>query len=294
MATIQSIITSGPPSTPGPLESLYKNKYDVRNYGYPRDVGSSYKGHSILFKFSEVNNTFQGVSSVSQAYDVVAKQAEDFTQVVKSSFNNGTSIDLNPQVTEIPGDSVRLYMPDTLEFNYNADYSNLSIAEAGQEILSQLSSSLNKVNGLGSTTKLAINNFGYAFNPQQQLLFNGIDFRTYSMSFTFTPHSPAEAQNVKNIIKTFKKYSMPEITTGTAGFFFKLPGRVNLSFLTEGVGTNTFIPLLKTSVIESVQVNYAPNGWSAVGMAGSPAQTTMTVGFREVQLVTKSDIETGY
>jgi hypothetical protein len=37
--------------------------------------------------------------------------------------------------------------------------------------------------------KLLLRGQGYAFNPQQQILFEGIDFRTYTMSFTFTPYS---------------------------------------------------------------------------------------------------------
>lgn len=196
--------------------------------------------------------------------------------------------------TESVGDAVYLYMPETLEFNYDSSYSDLSLGDTlGESILTS---------GLGGraitsaiqdpAAKLALNAAGYVFNPQQQLLFNGIDFRTYQMSFTFTPYSKAEAESVRKIIEKFREYAAPTVVKEAAGFFFNPPGMVDVSFVNQG-SQNKNLHKLKRSVLESVTVNYAPNGWAAME-DGAPMQTTMTLSFKETELVDSKDIRNGY
>lgn len=340
----QDVNSSGAPQTTpiGPLADLYKNKFQCENYVYPRDLGSSYRNHSVEFQFysvkssglkevlSNVGTVAGEVAAVAGATAVagavlgtvattVTKSALTGavvagatllggagvatylgtqqllnTDVVKGATSGETTgISLHNNSTDARGDLVKLYMPETLDFNYSANYSDLSLVEAaGNSMLTgaipkAVTSVMND-----DVTKLALNAAGYVFNPQQQLLFNGIDFRTYQMSFTFTPYSREEAESVKNIIKTFRKYAAPTVVKEAAGFFFTPPGVVDVTFRKSN-GVNNNLHSLKRSVIESVEVNYAPNGWAAME-DGMPMQTTMTVSFKEIQLVDSKDIEGGY
>jgi len=43
-------------------------------------------------------------------------------------------------------------------------------------------------------------------------------------------------------------------------------------------------------VLENMSVDYAPNGWAAFG-DGHPVQTRMTLQFREMDIVSKQDID---
>jgi hypothetical protein len=97
---------------------------------------------------------------------------------------------------------------------------------------------------------------------------------------------------VSDIIKTFRKYAAPTVITSSAGFFFNPPGMVEVTFRNGG-SINSSIHKLKRSVLESVTVNYAPNGWAAME-DGAPMQTTMTLSFKETQLVDSKDISNGY
>ena len=55
-------------------------------------------------------------------------------------------------------------------------------------------------------------------------------------------------------------------------------------------------------VLESIDVNYAPNGWSAyempgesspaIGRTGMPTAIQLTLGFKETQFLTKKDFRT--
>jgi hypothetical protein len=74
--------------------------------------------------------------------------------------------------------------------------------------------------------------------------------------------------------------------------FFVPPSTFNLDFLFNGQ-RNTNITKVTESVIESIDVNYAPNGWAAHDN-GAPVQTTLTINFKEIELVDKDKIQAGY
>lgn len=124
------------------------------------------------------------------------------------------------------------------------------------------------------------------------MLFQGIEFRTFDMSFTFTPYSAKEAEDVKKIIKLFRKYAAPSASTAFAGMFWVPPAFFNVDFRFQGK-TNPNLPKLQKCVIESIDVNYAPNGWTT-HTDGAPVQTTMTITFKEIILVDRASIEAGY
>jgi hypothetical protein len=311
----------------GPLASLYNNRYASRTHAYPRDLGSSYKGHAVGFQFVKVNpSSLNEITDTlttalkDNAWSIAAAGATGLVTgnstaaaavglamfasgggideiknlpIVKDSINGDTTgISIQPP-TEIPGDYVMLYMPETVRFDYNSDYSDLSIAEAlgSSKITGQIGQAITSISE-DPLVRLAMNKAGYVFNPQQQLLFNGINFRQYQMSFTFTPFSQSEALAVKNIIQLFRSYAAPTVVKSAAGFFFNPPGMVDIKYLFNGK-ENSNIPKVKRCVIESVEVDYAPNGWAAM-KDGMPTQTTMTIGFKEVELVDKTDIVKGY
>jgi hypothetical protein len=143
-----------------------------------------------------------------------------------------------------------------------------------------------------SAAKLLLRSQGLAVNPNQQLMFDGIDFRTYQMAFTFTPYTKEEAETVKKIINTFKYHAAPEITTAGAGMFFIPPSTFDVSFMFNGK-MNKNVNKVAESVLESVDVNYAPNGWAAHD-DGAPVQTTLTLSFKEMELIDKTKIRDGY
>ena len=53
---------------------------------------------------------------------------------------------------------------------------------------------------------------------------------------------------------------------------------------------NKNIGKVKKSVIESMDVNHAPNGW-ATHTDGTPVQTVLTLQMKEIELVTSVDIK---
>jgi hypothetical protein len=299
----------------GPLGSLFQSKYNYNSLQYPADLNSVGKGHAIVFEISQpqsksiqdvtnyvtgaidsANNTINSIKTADP--ETAINDAKDsLVNGVKNIFSNGASqtaaefMTLNKDLKAI----VSLYMPDTVSFQYVSDFGEVSIADAASSlpgILGKVPGFLQSVLSDNAAGKLALNKLGYAFNPQSQVLFQGIDFRTFAMSFTFSPKSAREAQQVQKIIKLFRTYAAPTIVTGAAGFFYTPPGVFNLSFRKDGK-INPNINKLTDCVLLSVDVNYAPNGWSSY-KDGQPVQTTMDLSFKETVLVDRTKIEQGY
>ena len=302
-STIGGVTIPGTASS-GPLGALFGSQYGLSSLQYPRDLGSMTKGHFIQFslyqrqpqKYDEItnNNGFfdKAKSFVEGSVDAVSK----VTTLVKES--NAPLLSFSKDVVSKP-DIISLYMPDTVNITNNSKYSDVGLLSAisdAAKTVGGLAKTGSKFAGVMSLPAVALSTAsdskmgrillqtqGLALNPKNQLLFEGIDFRTYQLAFTFTPYSAEEAETVKQIIKTFKKHAAPTIITETAGMFFRPPSTVGVQFMFNGK-ENTNIAKVTESVIESVDVNYAPNGWAAHDN-GAPVQTTLTLQMKEIQLI---------
>lgn len=310
----------------GPLGALFGNKFGRTDLQYPRDLQTSTRGHVVVINVNEVEPaTYESVkSSFIKAKDKIAGSIGESLETARQ--NVGTFVDnvvggkiQNPLenftvesaldkgvagVKEFLGNenitiksptkrsvaTISLYIPDTMAFTYNASYGQLSLVDAA----SQLPLAGRAVGAIASIAnsgpgRLLAKGAGFAFNPQQQLLFDGIDFRTYQMAFTFTPYSKKEAETVAKIVRLLKMHAAPRLVEGSAGMFFIPPSTFNLDFLFNGK-RNQNVGRVAESVIESIDVNYSPNGFSTFG-DGAPVQTTVTINFKEIELITREKIE---
>jgi hypothetical protein len=297
----------------GPLGSLYGNKFGRNDLAYPRDLGSATRGHYIKFNILEIKPAefkqtvskltdfaTEGARAAASALlnpSVLVDQAKQLAQGTQEFFEKPDSIKKSLEFTQsntIPVGSISLYIPDTVNFTYNAQYENTSLATASQQtplvraILKPVVNTLRSNDAL----KLLLRSQGIAFNPNLQLLFDGINFREYQMAFTFTPYSKQEADTVAKIIEMFKKHSAPRLNNGGGGMFFVPPSIFEPKFYFEG-RENRKINRIAKSVITSVDVNYAPNGFSTYA-DGAPVQTQLTIQFKEIELITRERIEEGY
>jgi hypothetical protein len=258
-----------------------------------------------------------------------AKDVVDFlsSTVIGQTLKEGLSI--SPQTTT-PRAVISLYMPDTLNAGYHSSYDTPSLEDAfgstiqglrslsktagqfaqGADLKSVISSDPGVINlqakAAGALTGLAGGNAqttqslilqaqGYAINPQVQMLYKGIDLRSFQLSFTFTPKSVGETEQVDKIISTFKYYFSPALQAGaqtqTDSMFLIPPALFNVNFMINNI-ENKYLPKYGDCVLESLEVNYAPNGWSSFE-SGAPVQTTLSLGFRETQIIDKTKLQNG-
>lgn len=132
---------------------------------------------------------------------------------------------------------------------------------------------------------------GFAVNPQYLFMYKNLHFRRFNYRFVFTPNSEDEAQDVRNIIKMFRFHAAPEVL-GITGRFQIAPSVFEIEFKHKSKN-NDNIPKIATCILESINVDYSPRGWST-HIDGMPIHTSLDLVFKEVELITKSRIEDGF
>jgi len=302
-------------TTNGPLGLLFNNPFDQTNLQYPRDLQSTARGHYVTFLIKDINpvgydeNTGYDIEGIKNS---VTEGLLNISQIVTGVGLFNPSLQLTPETTT-PRGSISLYIPETMSFTYGASYNDVSLTKVGGEGFgaiakgisgavpssdSPLGKGISSISGgvanavTGDAINLALKSVGLAVNPKLQLLFENIGFRTYSMTFTFTPYSQQESEQVTKIINTFKKFAAPRIVKGaTNGMFFIPPAIFEPKFYFNG-SENKKVNAVKPSVIENIEVNYAPNGWSTFG-DGSPVQTTLTIQLKETEILDRDTLVTG-
>ena len=305
--------------TSGPLVDLYKNKFQKNAIHYPKDLDALDKGHSIQFDIRDIV-TASGVKQIANVVGTTLGQAQDLannkelslqqkatsagklaitaTKTISSaltgSFINNGNASINPETTKDVKDTIRLYMPDSLSFDYKAQYDKLSLAEAINSVplVAKVSNAITGLLNKNEASKALQQKIGYTFNPQQQTIFEGIDFREFEMQFIFTPKSKLEAYTVQQIITKLRIAAAPTKETSAGGFFFRPPSIFDISFFFNGQ-INYSIPPIRPCVLQTVTVNYAPNGWAAM-RDGSPVQTVIGLSFKELDLVDRASIQAEY
>jgi len=155
-------------------------------------------------------------------------------------------------------------------------------------------------------TSFATRQSGLTINPNMELLFSGPKLRSFGFQFEFAPRFREEAEQVREIIKTFKKFSAPVIDK-TGSIFLKTPKIFQLEYIYNGDGSDTadgnthpYLNKIKPCALTNVGVNYTPgNTYMTYADGGSMVQTTLTLSFSELEPIYNIDYEddkhpTGY
>jgi len=277
----------------------------------------------------------KGTTSISNFFGQIDNNLARFTQgalgVGQGGFSalidGATALQTNTlrAQTRIT-DTVALYMPDTLAFSQSQNFENIQAGGVAAGVLSGGESVINAIKQGGNPadigkkigvqitpfvlSQLAKNAggifqvafsqaFGVVQNPMLEVLYSSPSFRTFRFDFQFYPRSEQEAKEVQNIIERLRFHQAPEVAQGgTNGFFLVPPSEFDISFYYNG-RVNPNIPKISTCVLESMDVDYAPGGFSAyevpgqnatVGGTGMPVSIRLGLQFKETEIVTKTSI----
>ena len=145
-----------------------------------------------------------------------------------------------------------------------------------------------------SAADLLARQTGQIFNPNMELLFNGPTLRSFSFSFKMTPRSPSEAQECKNIIRSFKSNMAPKTkntgSVGGSGVFLKTPNVFELRYK-KGNGDHPFLHKFKQCFLTNVSVNYTGEGVYATYDDASPISMQIDLSFKELEPIYDVDYD---
>jgi hypothetical protein len=284
-------------------------------------VNSFTKGKTLFGK--EISTSF-GSSSASVSKQNFSK--DQYVDSVKDIENKSLL-----QTTKLTSDSIVLYMPDTVNFDHSQGYGDLQLGnEKGGKAMNvaksildskKEGSAVNKTGdaalvaaaqalqsvaakgiGEGSATAGAFLALGGVNNPMLEMIYQSPSFREFTYEFLFYPRDEREALEVQNIIERFRFHQAPEVDAGSSGLLLIPPSQFDIQFYYGGK-PNPNIPSIGRCVMTNIQVNYAPNGWSAyempgendprLGRTGMPTAIQMTLSFKETVIITKQAFRTG-
>jgi len=205
--------------------------------------------------------------------------------------------------------AIALYIPNQLSARYSASWGEedtaafSALAKGAEEIGRALGKDgdIKRSGGLvrDIVTAMALNSgpmgkemgiaTGLAANPKKEQAFKNVDFRTFSFDYQFAPKSATEAENVLNIIRSFKYHMHPEFKD-TTGFLYIYPSEFDIVYY-KGTQENLNIHRHTSCVLTEMNVNYTPNGIFSTFANGMPTQINITLTFKELMLLSKELIE---
>ena len=154
------------------------------------------------------------------------------------------------------------------------------------------------VNALGGTTSpegILARQTGSILNPNMELLFGGVQLRTFSFDFDFAPRDPRESNEIKKIIRAFKvSMNAKNGSTGddpSSGLFIKSPDIFQLTYKT-GKENHKFLHKFKPMALLNMAVNYTGAGTYATYDDTSPIHMKLNLTFQELNPIYSEDYET--
>tara|TARA_B100000282_G_scaffold132435_1_gene94909 strand:- start:917 stop:2113 length:1197 start_codon:yes stop_codon:yes gene_type:complete len=127
---------------------------------------------------------------------------------------------------------------------------------------------------------------GAILNSNLELLFSGVNLRTFPFSINFSPRNSKESEMVLKIIKALKssmaaKKNTEEGATGQGGIFLRAPDVFQLRYL-KGNKDHPFLNSIKDCALTGMTVNYTNSGTYATYGDGTPVSIQMNLTFKEL------------
>lgn len=131
---------------------------------------------------------------------------------------------------------------------------------------------------------------GAVLNNNLEMLFQGPSLRTFSYNYKFTPREPAEANNIRNIIRVLKKESA--VQKANTGLFLKSPNVFDLEYIFGETGApHPFLNNIKTCALTNITTDYTPDGSYMTYPDGSMTSYNLSLTFSELEPITRDDQE---
>jgi len=159
------------------------------------------------------------------------------------------------------------------------------------------------LNSFGSnftTNSLLSRSTGKILNSNKELLFEGVNLRSFNFNFTFAPRSKDEGKRVMKIIRSLKKAMAPKAGKGytagsdgykgTGGIFLNAPDVFLIKYL-KGGKEHPFLNKFKPCALTSLTVNYTGASIYSSYEDGTPTLITMQMQFSEMNPIYAEDYE---
>ena len=250
----------------------------------------------VKFKFNEANTRMQKTADKKTKYYIelpIPQEVNDANSVTwgEDSLNifQLAGLAAAQRIMTNPGESFQqvsqllqqgIPLPSLDDDTKNAVLAGIS----GQAI--------NALGGNVSPGSVIARATGQILNSNLELLFKGVNLRSFPFSVTFSPRNYDEAIRVKTIIRYLKQTMAPKtgVEGGGTGIFLKSPDVFSLRYLHKGAD-HPFLNRFKLCALTGLSVNYTNAGTYASYDGGTPVNIRMNMTFKELNPVYSEDYE---
>jgi hypothetical protein len=288
-----------------------------------RDAKNKYKETDSKKVSKDVANIFASQGSGAKAIDNIQKTTPGYKKSMNKKPKSTVYIERPP--TKRLDTVITLFMPPGIKTNYKANYTDTSIGSATKvgvglytDIMSgknlkgitdnlqtntgelgqamaidaalQLVSSVPSLGGLKEATEMQM---GEILADRMELAFKGVDKRSFEYTFKMLPRSEVEADEIVKIIGMFKHHMLPEMRGAhTRGRRMGIPSTFDINYMFVNT-ENQYLNKVSTCFLESMDVSYAEGKFKA-HEGGQPVETTITLSFKEIELITRDKLAEGF
>jgi hypothetical protein len=283
-----------PAAQPLSIPSTENSRNQFPNCVYPLDLGST-KQDVIKFTMLEY-------------------QPKDFNQSGQFGFSerDGSREGIGTVILPVPGG---IQDSNSVEWSGQkmnaaeaalANIALLGITEGGSGFFSGVQQAADTVSAASGEVKTAIANAfagaatgtgsqlltrttGAVINPNLELLFSGPSLRQFSFQFKLSAREAAESKEIVKIIRFFKQGSAAQ--KSTSQLFLKSPHTFRIQYIHRGPegDENPFMNKIKECALQSVAVNYTPEGNYSTFSDGAMTSYELTLAFNELEPIFNND-----
>ena len=143
-------------------------------------------------------------------------------------------------------------------------------------------------------SKSELGGMRFALNPRNEMLFNGMQFKSYSFNFNLVPLIKRDSENIQQAIRAIQKASAPAMRFEK--MFMEYPETWYITFMSgQGGSGNKYLMKLNECCCTNVGVNYTPQGDSHnMHEENAPLAVELTLDFTEIFIPTKETIDEGF
>ena len=258
------------------------------------------------------------------------QEAADIIANTKTEKEEGDYVRVKRPPTRRLDTAIAMYMPAQVQVTYGTKYNDTEISPlagavgegitdlmsgaglsetfnkvvndsrlkdtVGKKVLTTIASTLDGVGLSGTREALEISS-GEIFADRMELAFKGVDRRAFQYTFKMIPKNSREAEEIRKIVFAFKANMLPELTQGRDRDTMTVPNTFNIQYMYKGK-ENDYIHRVSECFLDNVQVAYGGDRYKTfephADDGAPPVETTLTLAFKEIEIITRERIFEGY
>ena len=240
----------------------------------------------IPSQLQDTNNVVYGDSKMNGLAAAGVQLAADSMQKLGEQIANAENPDLSKEA-----DNFR----EQLRKGLGGGKGSEAMLVAGDVVTKKLAAEAVNIFGANVTVnQLLARGTGEILNPNMELLFSDVTIRNFRFSFKLTPRNPKEAEQVKLIIRAFKRNMAPQAQGGVSGsgnFFLRAPNVFKLRYR-SGAKDHPFLNKFKQCFLTDMQTTYTGDGVYSTYDDGTPVSMQLDLSFKELQPIYDIDYDT--